>query len=618
MVFLIRAVLAAGVLTLFALMAAGSLDPRLERRGANGYALVIGIEHYERYPDSRGARASAELMARHLSAGGFTLVRGGPLIDATWEDIARALEQMRTSVDDGGVGVIYFAGHVVSEDGENFLVPADAGVWSAMTAAEALVRVESLWAFPRGRDPEVLMIALETQGALGMLGGRLIGSGTGLSEFAAPSNVILALSDAPGDIVLRAQAVLEAERERPWWRRWLPGPSEPAQRFTLALVETDALIDGDPVERLRNAALQVREQSRLEQSPALFAGGRPVMEYQLFRSAFEDAAQRSELAGGAPVWPSLSDTGLTDRALIKMFEGLRLSAYLDSAGIETIGYGHVGPEVRLGLTITREEAERLLIEDINEAADALDRLIRVDLNTNQRRALTSFVFNVGEAAFAESSVLEHLNAAAFENAAAEMLRWIHVHRDGRALVVPGLEGRRELESYLLLTPVQSTPPAVVIRAFEPFRAEAELLQNCRVQGYGHRVTECGYEHPDSVSEPVALDWLDSDIQHIRRQISASVDTPLSQGQMAALTSYIHDVGFEAFYRSPIRTRLNAGDYAGAANALRLSQQISAEGVLRFDEAVIHRRAAEAALFFADGSFVVTEPPDREARPNVER
>ncbi len=46
--------------------------------------------------------------------------------------------------------------------------------------------------------------------------------------------------------------------------------------------------------------------------------------------------------------------------LVKRFEGLRLTAYQDSVGVWTIGYGHTGPDVHPGMTITEEQADELL------------------------------------------------------------------------------------------------------------------------------------------------------------------------------------------------------------------------------------------------------------------
>ena len=49
---------------------------------------------------------------------------------------------------------------------------------------------------------------------------------------------------------------------------------------------------------------------------------------------------------------------------LKEFEGLRTKTYYDAAGVPTIGYGHTGPDVRLGDVITQYWAEHLLRADI--------------------------------------------------------------------------------------------------------------------------------------------------------------------------------------------------------------------------------------------------------------
>jgi hypothetical protein len=51
-------------------------------------------------------------------------------------------------------------------------------------------------------------------------------------------------------------------------------------------------------------------------------------------------------------------------ALIQRFEGIRLTAYRDIVGVLTIGYGHTGPDVTPGLTITQPRAVALLQQDL--------------------------------------------------------------------------------------------------------------------------------------------------------------------------------------------------------------------------------------------------------------
>lgn len=137
---------------------------------------------------------------------------------------------------------------------------------------------------------------------------------------------------------------------------------------------------------------------------------------------------------------TINDEGL---ALVKRWEGLRLEAYLDSAAVWTIGYGHTG-EVRPGQTITEAEAERLLRADLATAEAAVVRLVTVPLTDGQFGALVSFVFNVGQGAFAGSTLLRRLNAGEYDAVPGELARW---NRAG-GRVLQGLANRRAAEAGL--------------------------------------------------------------------------------------------------------------------------------------------------------------------------
>lgn len=92
----------------------------------------------------------------------------------------------------------------------------------------------------------------------------------------------------------------------------------------------------------------------------------------------------------------MSDAGL---ALLKSFEGLRLNAYQDVAGIWTIGYGTIrypdGMRVKKGDTCTEALAEAYLRHDLSAFEKAVDDLTVDDLTQAQFDALCSFVYNVG-------------------------------------------------------------------------------------------------------------------------------------------------------------------------------------------------------------------------------
>jgi len=137
---------------------------------------------------------------------------------------------------------------------------------------------------------------------------------------------------------------------------------------------------------------------------------------------------------------ALSQNGLD---LIKGFEGLRLSAYQDSAGVWTIGYGHTG-NVKPGDRITQAQAEDLLQKDTAWAQQAVRDQVKVPLTQGQFDALTSFTFNLGAGALGKSTLQAKLNAGDYAGAQAEFGKWVHAGGQ----VLQGLVRRRAAEAEL--------------------------------------------------------------------------------------------------------------------------------------------------------------------------
>lgn len=140
-------------------------------------------------------------------------------------------------------------------------------------------------------------------------------------------------------------------------------------------------------------------------------------------------------------------------ALVKRFEGLRLKAYLCPAGVPTIGFGHtVG--VKLGQTITEAQADAFLAADLTDAAQDVDRLVKVPLNSDQRGALASFVFNLGAGNLQASTLLKLLNRRDYAGAAGQFGAWVKATvkdpKTGAAskVTLPGLVARRAEEAAL--------------------------------------------------------------------------------------------------------------------------------------------------------------------------
>ena len=104
-------------------------------------------------------------------------------------------------------------------------------------------------------------------------------------------------------------------------------------------------------------------------------------------------------------------------------EGLRRDAYLDSVGVPTIGVGHTGPEVRLGLRWPVERCREVFARDLERFERAVCESVTVGLEQHQFDALVSFAFNVGEAAFRASTLVRKINLGQFELAALQFDRW---------------------------------------------------------------------------------------------------------------------------------------------------------------------------------------------------
>ena len=143
-----------------------------------------------------------------------------------------------------------------------------------------------------------------------------------------------------------------------------------------------------------------------------------------------------------------SDKGIS---LIKQFEGCKLTAYQDSVGVWTIGYGWTKPvdgkPIRAGMTIKQETAERLLKTGLVSYENDVSRLVKVDLTQGQFDALVSFTYNLGVRSLSTSTLLRKLNAGDYAGAADEFLRW----NKAGGKVLNGLTRRREAERALFLS-----------------------------------------------------------------------------------------------------------------------------------------------------------------------
>ena len=135
----------------------------------------------------------------------------------------------------------------------------------------------------------------------------------------------------------------------------------------------------------------------------------------------------------------ISDAGI--RA-IQDFEGFSRDRYADSAGLPTIGYGHlIRPHENIPERISQAYAAMLLRQDLAVAEACVNRLVKREISQHQYDALVSFTFNLGCGALAKSTLLKRVNAGDEQGAAAEFLTWVYA--GGRK--IEGLMNRRVAE-----------------------------------------------------------------------------------------------------------------------------------------------------------------------------
>ncbi len=132
--------------------------------------------------------------------------------------------------------------------------------------------------------------------------------------------------------------------------------------------------------------------------------------------------------------------------LVEAFEGLKLTAYKDIAGIWTIGFGTItypnGEKVKEGDTCLPQEAQDYLIRHIAGAQIP-------PMTQPQYDACLDFIYNVGQGAFNSSSLKLAINAQSDnETITADFLKWDKAHVNGELVEVAGLKRRRMCEAYL--------------------------------------------------------------------------------------------------------------------------------------------------------------------------
>lgn len=134
-------------------------------------------------------------------------------------------------------------------------------------------------------------------------------------------------------------------------------------------------------------------------------------------------------------------------ALIKHWEGLRLTVGRDTNGTPVVGYGHDDAKMFLGDIITQDEADTFLASDVARFESFLNRVISHPVTQNQFDALLDFTYNVGMQTLYKSKLLGLVNDGMMRTAADDLLNFCH---DSNGIYLQDLYDRRMAERELFL------------------------------------------------------------------------------------------------------------------------------------------------------------------------
>ena len=144
-------------------------------------------------------------------------------------------------------------------------------------------------------------------------------------------------------------------------------------------------------------------------------------------------------------------TSLNGLNLIKQFEGIKTSPYVDCAGLWTVGIGHlIGNGHSLPDSYNRmfsvDECYALLATDVTRIERGVARFISVPLTQNQFDALVSFTYNLGIGTLQRSQIRQKINRGDIQSA---IQSWAKYNK-ANGIVKKGLTARRNAEIALFI------------------------------------------------------------------------------------------------------------------------------------------------------------------------
>ena len=137
-------------------------------------------------------------------------------------------------------------------------------------------------------------------------------------------------------------------------------------------------------------------------------------------------------------------------SVLKHYEGCELTAYPDPAtggAPITIGYGCTGPDIHIGMKITRDDANSRLAKKLSvEFEPGVFTVLSKPITQGQFDACVCLAYNIGMANFKSSTLVRKFNANDMQAAADQFPRWNRANNQKML----GLSRRRAAERALFM------------------------------------------------------------------------------------------------------------------------------------------------------------------------
>ncbi len=163
---------------------------------ADKLAFLVGNQNYENDKPLRNPAHDVELLAERLRRIGFTVLP--PLYNQGRTTLIDGLRELHNKIKPGDTVLVYFSGHGLQYQGENYLVPVDANIALANEIPDEAVGGSRVLSYLEEAGVKIVILDACRNNPY-RSAGKGIGKGLGRQDASAVNNTLLAFAAAPGE-----------------------------------------------------------------------------------------------------------------------------------------------------------------------------------------------------------------------------------------------------------------------------------------------------------------------------------------------------------------------------------------------------------------------------------